>query len=190
MKKTRWLSILLSVMVFQTTVGQIYDNSFNTVAETSKMAPTPNSPEAQAFTKYGDVPVSMYMGTPNVQIPLFVFDGRELDLPISLTYDASGIKVEQLATNVGLGWNLNVGGRVSRIANGLPDDFISGANTNIPYKSIWDTEVRDAISTYDSINGYNPTFSTKQKLIDYILFLKKLMTTNLILNLTILVSMH
>lgn len=173
MKKTRWLSILLSVMVFQTTVGQIYDNSFNTVAETSKMAPTPNSPEAQAFTKYGDVPVSMYTGTPNVQIPLFVFDGRELDLPISLTYDASGIKVEQLASTVGLGWNLNVGGRVSRIANGLPDDFISGGNTNIPYKSIWDLEVRNAIAAYDGVNGDNPVFGTKDSLLDYMVFLKK-----------------
>jgi len=174
MRTTKLLGLVLSTLMFQVSIGQIYDNSFDPVSETSRMAPTPNSPEAQAFTKYGDISVSMYSGTPNVQVPLFVFKGRELDLPISLTYDASGVKVEQLASTVGLGWNLNVGGRISRITNGLPDDFINQGNTDIPYKSIWDTEVKNDIASYQGITGSSASFPSRNALLDYMLFLRKI----------------
>ncbi|MEX0274996.1 MAG: hypothetical protein AB3N16_11525, partial [Flavobacteriaceae bacterium] len=44
-----------------------------------------------------------------------------------MTYDATGVKVEQSATQVGLSWNLALGGRVSRSVNGLPDDYVQGS---------------------------------------------------------------
>ncbi len=90
----------------------------------------PNSPEAEAFMKYGDYSVNLYSGTPNISVPLHTHQGREMALPMELTYDASGVKVTQLSTSAGLGWNLRVGGRVSRIMNGGPDDYsmIEGPN--------------------------------------------------------------
>ncbi|MEN8193824.1 MAG: hypothetical protein ABFS12_13460 [Bacteroidota bacterium] len=165
-------SIIVFVFIFQISFGQISDNSFDPAAESVRLAPTPTSPEAQAFTKYGNMPVNMYTGTPNIQIPIYTHKGRELDLPISLTYDASGIKVEQLATNVGLGWNLNVGGRVTRITNGMPDDFSLTSHTYGPYKSFWDTEVKNGITAYDDLST-NPTFGSYQNVVDYLYFLKK-----------------
>jgi len=98
--------------------------NFNFDNELSQRASVPNAPEAGAFAQYGDVGVNMYTGTANVEVPIYVHKGRELDLPINLTYDGTGIKVNQLPTNVGLGWNLNVGGRISRMVNGLPDDYL------------------------------------------------------------------
>lgn len=167
--------ITLFLFTFQLAIGQVYDNSFSPTAESIRMAPTPNSPEAQAFTKYGNTPVNMYTGSPNIQIPIYTHKGRELDLPISLSYDASGIKVEQLATTVGLGWNLNVGGRISRITNGQPDDFHNTSHTYGPYKSFWDSEVNSKMLLYDDLSS-NPSFggpSGKQDLLDYMYFLKK-----------------
>jgi len=131
------------------------------------MTQIPNSPEAQAFTQYGNVDVGLYNGTPNIQVPIYVYKGRELDLPINLTYDASGIKVDQEATNVGLGWNLNVGGRISRIANGLPDDYIEAQH---PFKTMWHNEVRAGILNYAQ---NHTSFDTKADAINYLDFLKK-----------------
>ncbi len=167
----------LVLLIFTATIssisfGQIYDDSFNLTAESIRLAPVPNSPEAQAFTKYGNTPVNLYTGSPNISIPIYTYKGREIDLPISLTYDASGIKVEQLANQVGLGWNLNVGGRISRIVNGMPDDFHLSSHTYGPYKSLWDTEVNSGIIAYDDISS-NPSFNTQAELIDYMYFLKK-----------------
>ena len=42
-------------------------------------------------------------------------------LEVELYYDASGIKVEQNATFVGLGWNLSYGGSINHVVRGHDD---------------------------------------------------------------------
>lgn len=59
-------------------------------------------------------------GDYSASIPLMTLPGRNMDLPISLTYK-SGITTDQRASWVGLGWNLNPGS-ITRIVNGLPDN--------------------------------------------------------------------
>jgi YD repeat-containing protein len=83
----------------------------------------PPSPTAAGLAKYGDIPVSLYTGTPSIEIPLHVVSGRTLSLPITLKYHASGIKVEETAGWVGLGWALDAGGVISRSVRGIPDDY-------------------------------------------------------------------
>lgn len=97
-----------------------------------KIIEVPQSPEVAAFEKYGNLSANLYTGTPNISIPLYTFKGHEISLPVILTYDASGIKVEQIATNVGLGWNLNYGGVVSRQVNHLPDQISYGEDIPFP----------------------------------------------------------
>ena len=46
-----------------------------------------------------------------------------MDLPISLDYHASGVKVDQHPSWVGLNWNLNAGGAITREVRDLPDEF-------------------------------------------------------------------
>lgn len=84
----------------------------------------PPTPEVAAIGKYFETPVGYSTGTPNINIPLHTIKSGNLEQPISLSYNASGIKVEEVATWVGLGWNLNTGGSLSRVVNGLPDDII------------------------------------------------------------------
>lgn len=93
----------------------------------------PNSPEAQAFARYGNTPVNLYTGSPDVNLPIHTLQGRELSLPISLSYDASGLKVEQIATSAGLGWNFNAGGMVTRNVRAFPDDYLSSTPAYIPF---------------------------------------------------------
>ncbi len=150
--------------------AQLYDESFDTGAELNRYIQAPATPEAAAFNQYGKTEVNLYNGIPNIQVPIYVHKGRELNLPISLTYDAGGIKVEQQATNVGLAWNLNVGGRVSRIVNGMPDDYDTGmGGTTIPYKTIWNNHVSDAVQLY---LANSQTFPSEAAVIDYLEFLR------------------
>jgi hypothetical protein len=81
----------------------------------------PVSPTAAGLARYGEVPVSLYTGTPNISIPLGGLRGTELQLPIDLSYMARGVKVEEQASWVGLGWSLNCAGSLSRVVRGMKD---------------------------------------------------------------------
>jgi len=142
--------------------------------EVSKMVNIPNSPEAEAFSKYGDIQVNMYAGVPQISVPIHTIPGIELDLPILLSYDASGIQVEQLATWVGLGWNLNVGGRISRVVNGLPDDYFIG--TYDTYLN--DTNTKNTILNYIASTP-NITFPDPAAARAYIEFLYEINVNNI-----------
>lgn len=84
---------------------------------------TPPSPTAYELGKYGQIPVGEFTGTPNVNIPLYTYKTRNLSVPISLSYSSNGIKVDQMETNVGLGWSLNAGGVITRIIRDEPDEL-------------------------------------------------------------------
>ncbi|PSR51972.1 hypothetical protein AHMF7605_29120 [Adhaeribacter arboris] len=83
----------------------------------------PPSPEAAALAKYADIPVSLYSGTPQITIPLYEVKERELSLPISLNYHASGNKVGTIAPRTGLGWILEASGVITRTVRGWPDEY-------------------------------------------------------------------
>lgn len=83
----------------------------------------PPAPTAASLGKYGDVPVSLYTGVPNISIPLYAIAEGNLGLPVSLSYHSQGFKTEDMASSVGLGWSLNAGGVITRAVKGVPDDF-------------------------------------------------------------------
>ncbi|HEY5744732.1 MAG TPA: hypothetical protein VIU12_01540 [Chryseolinea sp.] len=89
----------------------------------------PPSPDVAALGKYGSIPVGLNTGIPEISIPLFTINTGKLSLPISLSYHASGIKVSELASWVGLGFSLNAGGVISRTVVGLCDEGGFWSNT-------------------------------------------------------------
>jgi hypothetical protein len=98
----------------------------------------PPSPEASALGKFIDHPVGNFTGTNEVDIPLFDVKVGRIDLPISLSYHGSGVKVNDVSSRIGAGWVLNAGGVITRTVNNLPDDGGDGiggsqGNTYIPY---------------------------------------------------------
>lgn len=84
---------------------------------------SPPSPNAQTFLKYGEYPVSNYTGIPNIDIPIHSINLKDISFPISISYNASGIKVDEEASRVGLGWSLNAGGVISQTIMGRSNDF-------------------------------------------------------------------
>lgn len=78
----------------------------------------PTQPEFNAFTPIGTSDmVDLASGDFNYNIPVMDVGGY----PLNLAYN-SGVTMDQEASWVGLGWNLNVG-QITRQVRGLPDDF-------------------------------------------------------------------
>ncbi|HEY4289741.1 MAG TPA: DUF5977 domain-containing protein [Puia sp.] len=69
--------------------------------------------------------VDLPSGSASFNIPIFHWedDKSRLSMPIALNYSSgSGLKVNSIPTNVGQGWELQLGGVVSRMQVGEPDD--------------------------------------------------------------------
>lgn len=86
--------------------------------QTYALTSGPTQPEFNSFTPIGTSDmVNLASGDFNYNIPIMDVGGY----PINLAYD-SGVTMDQEASWVGLGWNLNVG-QINRQVRGLPDDF-------------------------------------------------------------------
>ena len=111
---------LISTAVFLLiTVQLIAQNSAPYQYLNNMVQPAPN---AAALGKYADYPVSYYTGVPNISVPLYNLKDGGINVPISLSYHASGIRVSEVATWAGLGWALNAGGLITRTVMGAPDE--------------------------------------------------------------------
>ena len=49
------------------------------------------TPEASAFKKYGEELVNEYTGTADISVPLYTIKCKDIEIPLVLRYDASGI---------------------------------------------------------------------------------------------------
>lgn len=81
------------------------------------------SPNASSLGEYGEVPVSLYTGVPDIKIPLYTIELGEYNLPITMSYHAGGIRPDQHVGWTGLGWTLNAGGCISRVVNYFADEY-------------------------------------------------------------------
>lgn len=90
----------------------------------------PPSPESSSLIKYVDVPVNYSTGIINYSLPIHNIKLKNLDIPISLSYQSSGCKPSEIASNVGLGWELNVGGKITQNVIGQNDLNVSGPNNS------------------------------------------------------------
>ena len=86
------------------------------------------SPQSAAYARYGEYPVNYSTGVPKIEIPLYTLNTGDYQLPISISYHASGIKVTDVSTPVGLGWVLTAGGVISRSSRAVSDRLNNNYN--------------------------------------------------------------
>ena len=91
----------------------------------SRMDIIPHSPEVESLGKYGVMPVKLYTGMPEINIPLFEIKTPSITAPFSLQYNYNGCKPNDIASCVGLGWSLSGGGIITRIIKGKLDDTMN-----------------------------------------------------------------
>lgn len=86
--------------------------------------PSVQSPDVTAFQKVTQIPVSNYTGRANISIPIYNIQVGSMNVPISISYNSSGVKVADMPSNVGSNWALNAGGVVTKSVQGLDDYLI------------------------------------------------------------------
>ncbi|HEX7902559.1 MAG TPA: hypothetical protein VF487_01680 [Chitinophagaceae bacterium] len=111
------------------------------------------SPTASGLAKYAEVPVDYYTGIPQINLPLYSVHSRDVSLDLSLNYHAGGIRVEEEASWVGLGWSLNAGGVITRSIKDLEDE---ASNLNQPFGAC--TTDREPDIYYFNFNGISGKF--------------------------------
>lgn len=120
-KRQAQISLISFLLLFPFTkeVSAIIDPNPNSSHHSNVVPPAPT---VASLGKYGDVPINLSTGAPNLTIPLFELKSRNASLPISLSYSSNGIKVDAVASWVGMEWSLNAGGVISRTVRGGPDE--------------------------------------------------------------------
>lgn len=83
----------------------------------------PPDPVSAQFQKYLGYPVSIATGIPEINIPLYTMEVSGVSIPFSLSYHASGIRVDEVPGPIGLGWSLFPGFKITRTIMGKPDNL-------------------------------------------------------------------
>ncbi|NHM06556.1 hypothetical protein G4D82_04930 [Flavobacterium sp. CYK-4] len=106
-----------------------------------------HSPNAATLGSFGDTPVSLYNGTPEIKVPIYKFNERGIELDINLEYNPRGVRVEDVPGWVGQNWALNAGGLITRSVRGTAFDelnFFHNKDINqqiTPYLVEWPTSI-------------------------------------------------
>lgn len=94
--------------------------------------PKIGTPNAAAFRKVNFSNVSEYTGTASINVPIYQIQIGQISIPIELNYSATGIKIDETASNVGQNWSLNAGGMVTKVIKGM-EDFKVTIEGALPY---------------------------------------------------------
>lgn len=146
LRLVKWFSLLLLTPIIIHAQSSVTDQP----SMTQISSPSPN---AAALGKFGDVPVNLSTGIPQISIPLYNYKNvnNSLALDVELDYHAGGIKVDELASDIGIGWALNAGGAVMRTRRGIPDEIQN-------YGFMYDTLITDEIIGNRNNHYYSPNF--------------------------------
>lgn len=92
----------------------------------------PATPESFKFSQYGNIPVGLFTGAPNINVPLSQFTSGDIQIPISINYSSNGINVDEMNGAVGLGWTFISGGVITRTIRDKADEKSGYASGDVP----------------------------------------------------------
>ena len=106
-------------------------------------------PDVELFHKIDFLKTNNYSGSANIEVPIHTIKFGKLTIPLSLSYNTTGVKVDDPGTIVGVNWSLNCGGSIFREIKDLPDNELSF--TAGYYEHYGDAMIRPALTQ----EGYN-----------------------------------
>lgn len=129
MKATRTLYFIMALLYGQICTAQVSEMpDFKSIFAKT---PTP-SPEMASMIRNIVYPVNYSTGLVNISIPLFEIKFADINIPITLNYHASGVKLGAASGWVGQNWSLQCEPMISRTIRGR-DDFYAGYKCDIDF---------------------------------------------------------
>lgn len=168
MQQNYYLSLVRYVCLFSLWLGVQPAVAQISSGDAFSYAVTP-SPGAAGLARSAAMPVNLSKGTVQINVPLCELEGYSMRLPVSLSYQTSGLKVNDVPSQVGLGWSLNAGGVITRVVRGRPDDdfttdrqdngvsLYTGYTGPNFYNTGTSVKVADSIASVSSNVNYGPS---------------------------------
>lgn len=134
------------------------------VGQYSVQFQAPKVPEVYQMDKYGNLPINLYTGRPNINIPLYTIELGDIKIPLEIQYNSNGIRVDEEASRVGLGWYMDMP-MITQEVNGFNDfNFVNKmpdyyTNTSPSYVLIPQPDWQNSVS-------YDQMFSTDMRRIN------------------------
>jgi len=97
-------------------------HSFGGTAQTVP-GPAIESPNMTALDKFQTIPVNLFTGTPQISIPLHTLKYGKIEVPINLRYHPAAVKPSPHPGWVGLGWDLESIGSITRTMHNMNDEY-------------------------------------------------------------------
>lgn len=123
---------------------------------------TVQSPNASTLGIYGDFPVSPFTGAPDISVDLHTLADANFQIPISLHYDASGVRPDVHPGWTGLNFGISTNYAVVRTVKDAPDDSPDATNY-LWERGFINGNVRNALD----YNATDWTSTTKLETISY-----------------------
>ena len=122
-------------------------------------------PEVATLSAEVQAPVSLNSGALAIEIPLYTLKQGDITVPISISYDATGIRVGSHPGWTGQNWTLKAGGVITRVTKSIPDES----------RVAWDMYILNSVirNEYFWGNAYNfgkllePDWNTTSKITEW-----------------------
>lgn len=125
MKRTTLLIVILTLFGSSPLWSQDSDLSLQEYAHGTPIPEgqfNPLVPDVYSMTRYKGGSADLYTGSASYSIDIYNYTDRYFNIPVKIAYCGNGYKPNQPSGVVGLGWNLNAGGIITREIRGIPDE--------------------------------------------------------------------
>jgi hypothetical protein len=148
-----------------------YSAQLGTDVQPKQLVPFPTSAESYSLSKVEAIPMDYFRGKANISIPIYNISVNGVNFPISLSYNTGGIKLNEVASTVGLGWSLNIPGSISQNMVGLDDLSSQFFSKNVDDYGSYnggfnELPINDVMRAKLALL-YDNTYDTKKDIFDY-----------------------
>ncbi|MDE5594830.1 MAG: hypothetical protein K2I89_04570, partial [Muribaculaceae bacterium] len=174
-RRMSFAAVFVAAVVMVTNIRAVEPNDGTiTIPRSGKEIVSLPSPEAAELCRHIDHAIDYSTGCVSLNFPLFTYDCGGISLPLSISYRTGGIKADSEPGALGVGWELNCGGFVSRSVVGMPDDapnvpFCTKATSLDSLKKLHNNTADAMYDRYNfSAGGYSGSFLVFKKNIIYL----------------------
>ena len=135
-----------------------------------QIVPFPTSAQSYSLSKVEAIPMDYFRGKANISIPIYTISVDGVSIPISLSYNTGGIKLNEVSSTVGLGWSLSISGTISKNVMGLDDSDVPFFSKNIADYGAYtgDFSINSSNEIRANIESlYNNHYDTQKDIFDY-----------------------